>query len=365
MAWHTTSSAAHGSAARSNLSRVNSNPVSNATIVRFPMTVLSFTPYVFQPLPLSNVTPFTYREGYTYVGMVEALRNYVNTMIDSVNNNTASALEIQRLYTELAAYVNATISQLITDLNDSQEAFADDYATQFHQLRVDLITIITNASRQGTALDPTRGDTQPIDDVFAHVYDALRIYAYSAGEYDTLDLDADGYTARDSTAYEYDIYGRGSNPHIAGSGGAGIKGDKGDPGDKGDKGDPGDKGDKGDKGDMGDTGSAPPIYDSGEISLTLLNGWTGSIKYRKIGRMVTLLIAVDSSAATNNEVVSSKLIDPPVFVESSSVSLGFLRTPTGFSNVRCAKPSSETKVYIGPQAVASTTPSLISYFTQS
>ena len=221
------------------------------------MTVLSFTPYVFQPLPLSNVTPFTYREGYTYVSMVEALRNYVNTMIDSVNNNTASALEIQRLYTELAAYVNATISQLITDLNDSQEAFADDYATQFHQLRVDLITIITNASRQGTAFDPTRGDTQPIDDVFAHVYDALRIYAYSAGEYDALDLDADGYADRDSTAYEYDIYGRGSNPHIAAG--------------------------------------------SGLVTIPLINGWSGSLKYIKNDKIVTILANVDGTNATNSD----------------------------------------------------------------
>lgn len=195
------------------------------------------------------------------MGMVEALRNYVNTMIDSVNNNTTSALEIQRLYTELAAYVNATISQLITDLNDSQEAFADDYATQFHQLRVDLITIITNASRQGTAFDPTRGDTQPIDDVFAHVYDALRIYAYSAGEYDALDLDADGYADRDSTAYEYDIYGRGSNPHIDG--------------------------------------------DSGLVTIPLINGWSGSLKYIKNDKIVTILANVDGTNAT-----SSDLCDP-------------------------------------------------------
>ena len=197
------------------------------------------------------------------MGMVEALRNYVNTMIDSVNNNTASALEIQRLYTELAAYVNATISQLITDLNDSQEAFADDYATQFHQLRVDLITIITNASRQGTALDPTRGDTQPIDDVFAHVYDALRIYAYSAGEYDSLDLDADGYADRDSTAYEYDIYGRGSNPHIAGGSGSGL------------------------------------------VTIPLINGWTGSLKYIKNDKIVTILAKLNGTNAT-----SSDLCDP-------------------------------------------------------
>jgi lysophospholipase L1-like esterase len=102
------------------------------------MTV-SIPPYVPPYGPTPNITPFTYRDGYTYLQILEGLRKYVNdTLIPFINDNVGglvdqvteeinrmietvnAALEAQddsvdQKIAELVAYVDAAIASIINN----------------------------------------------------------------------------------------------------------------------------------------------------------------------------------------------------------------------------------------------------------
>ena len=169
------------------------------------MPFLPIPPYTNSANPISNITPFTYGDGYTYLSLLEDMRVYLNTMIESVNANTDSANDVVDQFTELVNHVNDAIADYGTQLNNWSDDFEASFKVTFDKLRADMITLVLTTSQTGVIFNPTRGFYDPIGDVVAGIYDFLRIYSYTAAEYDALGLTQDDYDNRFVDAYAYDV----------------------------------------------------------------------------------------------------------------------------------------------------------------
>lgn len=76
-------------------------------------------PYLAPFKPVNNITPFTYRDGVTYLEILESLSFYVqNTLVDYVNEN----------FTNLGNEFEIEVNRLITDINAALETQSEENA---------------------------------------------------------------------------------------------------------------------------------------------------------------------------------------------------------------------------------------------
>ena len=169
------------------------------------MPFLPIPPYTNSANPITNITPFTYGDGYTYLSLLEDMRVYLNTMIDSVNANTDSANDVVDQFTELVNHVNDAIADYGTQLDNWSDDFEVDFKARFDKLRADMLTLVLTTAQTGVIFNPTRGFYDPIGDVVVGVYDFLRTFSYTAAEYDALQLTQDEYDSQFVDAYAYDV----------------------------------------------------------------------------------------------------------------------------------------------------------------
>ena len=169
------------------------------------MPFLPIPPYTNSANPISNITPFTYGDGYTYLSLLEDMRQYLNTMIDSVNANTDSANDVVEQFTELVNHVNSAIASYGTQLDSWSDDFEIGFKATFDTLRADMLTLVLTTVQTGVIFNPTRGFYDPIGDVVVGVYDFLRTFSYTAAEYDALQLTQDDYNSQFADAYAYDV----------------------------------------------------------------------------------------------------------------------------------------------------------------
>ncbi len=169
------------------------------------MPFLPIPPYTNSANPISNITPFTYGDGYTYLSLLEDMRVYLNTMIDSVNANTDSANDVVEQFTELVNHVNDAIADYGTQLDNWSDDFDVNFKATFDKLRADALTLVLTTTQNGAIFNPTRGFYDPIGDVVIGVYDFLRTFSYTAAEYDALELTQDDYDNQFVDAYAYDV----------------------------------------------------------------------------------------------------------------------------------------------------------------
>lgn len=169
------------------------------------MPFLPIPPYTNSANPITNITPFTYGDGYTYLSLLEDMRVYLNTMIDSVNANTDSANDVVEQFTELVNHVNDAIADYGTQLDNWSDDFDVNFKATFDKLRADALTLILTTAQTGVIFNPTRGFYDPIGDVVVRVYDFLRTFSYTAAEYDALGLTQDEYDNQFVDAYAYDV----------------------------------------------------------------------------------------------------------------------------------------------------------------
>ena len=163
-------------------------------------------PITIRREPLTNITPFTYGDGYTYLRLLEDLRKTVGSLGDVINGNNsvweATIDQIELLQNNLITEINSKIVGIDLKLADFRAVYNEDYK----QLRREMLQEIRQATSVGTTYDPTTGSSlTPLPIALEHVYDNLRIYAYTALEYDELELTDSAYDALDLTAYQYDI----------------------------------------------------------------------------------------------------------------------------------------------------------------
>lgn len=99
--------------------------------------------YVAPFKPVANITPFTHRDGFTYLEILEELRTYVNTdLVEFINTN----------FTNLGDQFETQVNELITNLNSSIDSGLTDKIN-------DAITQINDVVTTGT-----QELTQQIDD---------------------------------------------------------------------------------------------------------------------------------------------------------------------------------------------------------
>ena len=169
------------------------------------MPFLPIPPYTNSANPITNITPFTYGDGYTYLSLLEDMRVYLNTMIDSVNANTDSANDVVEQFTELVTHVNEAIADYESQLDNWSDNLETSLWETFNTLRSDMITLVLTTTQTGVIFNPTRGFYDPIGDVVVNVYDFLRTFSYTAAEYDALELTQADYNSQFIDAYAYDI----------------------------------------------------------------------------------------------------------------------------------------------------------------
>jgi hypothetical protein len=132
--------------------------------------------------PLSQVTPFTYRDGETFLEQLKRLRCWVDNVTAALESNIE----------QVAADDKTANNALADELNGLLTAFTNKWESELLALEDEA----KNVTR-----DPTTGSLSPIGVVVNHVYDNTRYYAYFANQLDAFDYtaaewDAIGYTAR-------------------------------------------------------------------------------------------------------------------------------------------------------------------------
>jgi hypothetical protein len=106
------------------------------------MTTPYINPYLAPYKPLSNITPFTYKDGLTYLEVLEALREYLNTdFVEFVNEN----------FTALGDDFETQVNILITAVNEAIQSVIESSAEAQDAVVAELIADVESASR--VALD--------------------------------------------------------------------------------------------------------------------------------------------------------------------------------------------------------------------
>lgn len=120
--------------------------------------------------PVSNVTPFTYRDGETFLSELHRIKCYIAEMV----------AVLEKADEDNRDYVNNTIQQL---------------TTQFNAAVIYLEGLIAGSHDESIAFDPTNGShLEGLSQVVSNVYDNSRIFAYFAKDLDDMGM----------TAVEYD-----------------------------------------------------------------------------------------------------------------------------------------------------------------
>lgn len=138
---------------------------------------------------VGGVTPFTYRDSATYASMLAQLVDGLNSVINTVNEHGDNIEAI-------VPTVNSAFAGIETTINKSFEDFESAIQLWFSNVQHD----------GGSIYDPTTGAlAQPFGLVLAHVYDNLRIFGWTALQYDTFNWTVGEYDAKAYTARQYDL----------------------------------------------------------------------------------------------------------------------------------------------------------------
>lgn len=147
--------------------------------------------------PLSNITPFTYRDNATYLEQLEDLRSKLNTIVGEFNG----LIDGVNAIVQDQAAIRVEMAQTIQRVNDAlteQDADVDKRLLALHDELVELIGV----AMSGVCDDPTNGKTaQPVSQVISRVYDYARVFGWFAKRFDDLGqtaatIDGHGHTAR-------------------------------------------------------------------------------------------------------------------------------------------------------------------------
>ena len=153
----------------------------------------AFGPFGFSGL--GNVTPFTYRDGYTYLSVLRQLIEQFNDLVG----------EYDELVVRLQDFETVTTAAV--------DSLRNDMDKRFTILRNEMLAIIADATKSGTCFDPTTGrrDT-PVSDALSHVYDYSRLFAQFAQLADEAGITASTQQATGQTARHIDTIENYPNP---------------------------------------------------------------------------------------------------------------------------------------------------------
>jgi len=171
------------------------------------VTIPQIPTYIAPFKPLNNITPFTYRDGMTYLEVLEEIRRYVNhELIDFINTNFTKLgddfeIEVNKLIDAVNEaieevtentenYQDAVIAGIISNLESQTRVLLDDlYANQTTSNET-VAGYVTNPGATKTALDAAYAGQETTDsDVAAFINNPIsntrtaldNIYANSGG----------------------------------------------------------------------------------------------------------------------------------------------------------------------------------------
>lgn len=136
--------------------------------------------------PLSQITPFTYRDGETFLEQLHRLRRWVDEVSAALEANIE----------QVAADDKKANTDLASELNDLLTAFTTKWENQILALEDEAV----NVTR-----DPTSGVLNPIGIVVNHIYDNTRYYAYFADQLDGFNKTAAQWDSMQYTARHFDL----------------------------------------------------------------------------------------------------------------------------------------------------------------
>lgn len=138
----------------------------------------------FFDTPLSNITPFTYRDGETFLDQLARLRLWIDEVSATLENN----IETLQISDKTA------FDSLTKQLNDTLFAFVNKWQNEIMELEDQDPTL---------AFDPTNGTRiETLNTVISKVYDNLRYYAFFADQLDNFE-----FTALEWDTFEYSARG--------------------------------------------------------------------------------------------------------------------------------------------------------------
>lgn len=139
----------------------------------------------FDGIPTS--VPFTYRDGLTTLQLIECLRHNLDVLRCDLGR-------LEETTADLAASVDKALADTVAQVNRDMAG-----------LRAEMLALIHEVERQGTATSPVYGTTQPLGRVLGGMYDNSRIHGLFWGDYDDMGLTAREYDGLMLNAREYDL----------------------------------------------------------------------------------------------------------------------------------------------------------------
>lgn len=128
---------------------------------------------VFPRFPINNITPFTYRDGWTFLELVEGMRAYVrDTLVPGIDKNFEDLVSsFQDALDQIIADNDATVAefnQMFLDFRAEFEAIVDTINNKTGMIEVQHRTLIADTL---LVIDPTWPDNLPV--IFEVTQDAV------------------------------------------------------------------------------------------------------------------------------------------------------------------------------------------------
>lgn len=144
--------------------------------------------------PFSSVTPFTVRDGATYLDILSALVKWSKTVSPALEEHEKAIHELQegmkQVVTDLA-WITQEVHNIRRDMNAMYQ---------------ELLNAIHKANDEGTAYNPVYGTYgEPMSKVLGDIYDHCRPFAWRATQLDNLDLTAAEFDALSLSARQFDL----------------------------------------------------------------------------------------------------------------------------------------------------------------
>ena len=157
----------------------------------------------FNAPALANITPFSYSDNYTYLDLLEKMRDN----LDELNKNYNSISDNINHFTEnFEKYSDDHDAAIKAELADRATKLKDD----INRIRDDISNFKAVIGKTAICSDPTNGlQNETVSEAVSRVYDYSRVYAWFAGDLGVRDMTAHDLDAENVSARRHDLYGAG------------------------------------------------------------------------------------------------------------------------------------------------------------
>lgn len=143
---------------------------------------------------LSTVTPFTYRDGATYLELLELIKQAVKELVgwSGEVKDELDAMEEHIKQIEIASANSIRLG--LAEIRAENAKF-----------RAEVLNLIAEATTSGSAFNPTNGKVEPVSKVMVDVYDNVRVFAWFVDDIDAMDITVEDFEALDLSVEHFDL----------------------------------------------------------------------------------------------------------------------------------------------------------------